>query len=151
MPKFLVGRDLTFFKSIARELVDDVIQVAVVLYKINQYETKVNIYGESLNKTWYPGVEIYALADKEPENVQYEGFGPDNTQSITFKFNRDTCEEKGIYPEIGDIVYFDNSYYEIDNTNEIQFVGGQPDNNFSIVATTFMVSKSSLNIEERAK
>jgi hypothetical protein len=151
MPKFLVGRDLTFFKSIARELVDDVIQVAVVLYKINQYETKVNIYGESLNKTWYPGVEIYALADKEPENVQYEGFGPDNTQSITFKFNRDTCEEKGIYPEIGDIVYFDNSYYEIDNTNEIQFVGGQPNNNFSIVATTFMVSKSSLNIEERAK
>jgi hypothetical protein len=151
MPKFLVGNDLTFFKSIARELVDDVIQVAVVLYKINQYETKVNIYGESVNKTWYPGVEIYALADKEPENVQYEGFGPDNTQSITFKFDRDTCEEKGIYPEIGDIVYFDNSYYEIDNTNEIQFVGGQPDNNFSIVATTFMVSKSSLNIEERAK
>ena len=151
MPKFLSNRDVSFFKSIARELVDDVIQVAVVLYKINQYETKVNIYGESLNKTWYSGVEIYALADKEPENVQYEGFGPDNTQSITFKFNRDTCEEKGIYPEIGDIVYFDNSYYEIDNTNEIQFVGGQPDNNFSIVATTFMVSKSSLNIEERAK
>lgn len=151
MPKFLSNRDVSFFKSIARELVDDVIQVAVVLYKINQYETKVNIYGESVNKTWYPGVEIYALADKEPENVQYEGFGPDNTQSITFKFNRDTCEEKGIYPEIGDIVYFDNSYYEIDNTNEIQFVGGQPDNNFSIVATTFMVSKSSLNIEERAK
>jgi hypothetical protein len=151
MPKFLSNRDVSFFKSIARELVDDVIQVAVVLYKINQYETKVNIYGESLNKTWYPGVEIYALADKEPENVQYEGFGPDNTQSITFKFNRDTCEEKEIYPEIGDIVYFDNSYYEIDNTNEIQFVGGQPDNNFSIVATTFMVSKSSLNIEERAK
>ena len=151
MPKFLSNRDVSFFKSIARELVDDVIQVAVVLYKINQYETKVNIYGESVNKTWYPGVEIYALADKEPENVQYEGFGPDNTQSITFKFDRHTCEEKGIYPEIGDIVYFDNSYYEIDNTNEIQFVGGQPDNNFSIVATTFMVSKSSLNIEERAK
>ena len=151
MPKFVSNRDVSLFKSIARELVDDVIQVAVVLYKINQYETKVNIYGESVNKTWYPGVEIYALADKEPENVQYEGFGPDNTQSITFKFDRDTCEEKGIYPEIGDIVYFDNSYYEIDNTNEIQFVGGQPDNNFSIVATTFMVSKSSLNIEERAK
>ena len=51
MPKFLVGNDLTFFKSIARELVDDVIQVAVVLYKINIYETKINLYGESVNKT----------------------------------------------------------------------------------------------------
>jgi hypothetical protein len=130
-------------------LVDTVIQVAVVLYKINIYETKVNIYGEALNKTWHQGVELYALADKEPENVQYEGFGPDNTQVITFKFDRDTCSEKNIYPEIGDIVYFDGSYYEIDNTNEIQFIGGQPGNNYSIVATTFMVSKSSLNIEER--
>lgn len=151
MPKFLVGNDFTFFKSIARELVDDVIQVAVVLYKINIYETKVNLYGESVNKTWHQGVEMYALADKETENFQYEGFGPDNTQNITFKFDRDTCEEKGIYPEIGDVVYFDNSYYEISNTNEIQFIGGQPANNFSIVVTAFMVSKSSLNIEERVK
>ena len=149
MPKFLQARDIAFFKSISRELVDTVIQVAVVLYKINIYETKVNIYGESLNKTWHQGVELYALADKEPENVQYEGFGPDNLQVITFKFDKDTCSEKNIYPEIGDIVYFDNSYYEIDNTNEIQFIGGQPDNNYSIVATTFMVSKSTLNIEER--
>ena len=68
---------------------------------------------------------------------------------ITFKFDKDTCQEKNIYPEIGDVIYFDNSYYEIDNTNEIQFIGGQPDNNYSIVATTFMVSKSTLNIEER--
>jgi len=149
MPKFLQARDIAFFKSISRELVDTVIQVAVVLYKINTYETKVNIYGEALNKTWHQGVEIYALADKEPENVQYEGFGPDNSQMITFKFDKDTCQEKNIYPEIGDVIYFDNSYYEIDNTNEIQFIGGQPDNNYSIVATTFMVSKSTLNIEER--
>lgn len=149
MPKFLQARDIAFFKSISRELVDTVIQVAVVLYKINIYETKVNIYGEALNKTWHQGVQLYALADKEPENVQYEGFGPDNLQVVTFKFDRDTCNEKNIYPEIGDIVYFDNSYYEIDNTNEIQFIGGQPDNNYSIVATTFMVSKSTLNIEER--
>ena len=68
MPKFLQARDITFFKSISRELVDTVIQVAVVLYKINIYETKTNLYGEALNKTWHQGVEIYALADKEPEN-----------------------------------------------------------------------------------
>ena len=40
---------------------------------------------------------------------------------------------------------------KIDNTNEIQFIGGSPDNNFSIVCETFMVSKSNLNIEERIK
>lgn len=151
MPKFLQTRDIEFFKSIARELVDDVVQNTIVLFKVNMNETKVNIYGESLNKTWYPGVELYALYSKSPEDVVYEGFGPEMQQNITFKLDRMMCEEKNVYPEIGDIIFFDTSYYEIDNTNEIQFIGGSPDNNFSIVCETFMVTKSNLNIEERIK
>jgi hypothetical protein len=149
MPKFLQARDIDLFKSFAREVVDDVIQNTIVLYKINMNETKVNIYGESLNKTWYPGVELYALYSKNPEDVVYEGFGPEMQQNITFKLDRAMCEEKNLYPEVGDIIFFDTSYYEIDNTNEIQFIGGSPDNNFSIVCETFMVTKSTLNIEER--
>ena len=149
MPKFLQTRDIEFFKSIARELVDDVVQNTIVLFKVNMNETKVNIYGESLNKTWYPGVELYALYSKSPEDVVYEGFGPEMQQNITFKLDRAMCEEKNVYPEVGDVIFFDTSYYEIDNTNEIQFIGGSPDNNFSIVCETFMVSKSTLNIEER--
>jgi hypothetical protein len=151
----MLDRDLQLFRSFARELVDTIIENTCVLFKVNLNETKVNIYGESTNKTWYPGVELFVLIDKEPENVQYEGFGPDNTQNITFKFDRLLCEERNTYPEIGDVIYFDNSYYEIDNTNEIQFVGGLPgqnsDRNWSIVCSTFMVSKSNLNIEERIK
>jgi hypothetical protein len=134
-------------------LVDTVIENTCVLFKVNLNETKINLYGEAMNKTWHPGVELFVMIDKEPENVQYEGFGPDNTQNITFKFDRLLCEERNTYPEIGDVIYFDSSYYEIDNTNEIQFVGGLPgtnsDRNWSIVCSTFMVSKSNLNIEER--
>ena len=68
---------------------------------------------------------------------------------IEFRFDRWMCEEKNAYPEVGDILLFNGSYYEIDNTTEVQFAGGQPYNNFSIVCQTFMVSKSTLNIEER--
>jgi hypothetical protein len=151
MPKFVSDRDVTFFKGIARELVDDVIQTALVLFKINITETKVNIYGESLNKTWYPGVEVYGLIDKEPESARYEGFGLDTDQNVTFKLDRWMLEEKGIYPEVGDIIKWNEGYFEIDNTNEIQMAGGQTYNNFSVVCSTFMVSKSNLNIEERIK
>ena len=151
MPKFLQTRDIEFFKGIARELVDDVVQNTIVLFKINMTETKVNIYGESLNKTWYPGVEVYALINKDPESARYEGFGLDTDQNITFKLDRWMLEEKGIYPEVGDIINFNQSYFEIDNTNEIQLIGGQTYNNFSVVCSTFMVSKSNLNIEERIK
>ena len=151
MPKFVLGRDVDFFKSIARELVDDVIQNTIVLFKINMNETKVNIYGEALNKTWYPGVEVFALINKEPETARYEGFGLDTDQNITFKLDRWMLEEKGIYPEVGDIIHWNEGYFEIDNTNEVQMVGGQSYNNFSVVCETFMVSKSNLNIEEKIK
>lgn len=151
MPKFSLGRDVEFFKSIARELVDDVVQTTCVLFKININETKVNIYGEALNKTWYPGVEVFALIAKEPESARYEGFGLDTDQNATFKLDRWMLEEKGIYPEVGDIIKWNEGYFEIDNTNEIQLVAGQPYNNFSVVCSAFMVSKSNLNIEEKLK
>ncbi len=151
MPKFSLGRDLDFFRSIARELVDTVIENTFVLFKIDLNATKVNIYGESLNKTWHPGVELYGLVDKDPEGVLYEGFGAETTQTMTFKVDRLLCEERNVFPEIGDVIYYDDSYYEIDNTNEVQFLGGQPANNYSIVCTAFMSRKSDLNIEERVK
>ena len=149
MPKFISERDVAFFKGLAREVVDDIVQNAIVLFKINLNETKVNLYGESINKTWHPGVQLYALINKETETSTYEGFGSDTMQNIEFRLDRFMCEEKNSYPEIGDIIYFDSSYYEIDNTNEVQFVGGQTYNNFSIVCSTFMVNSSALNIEER--
>jgi hypothetical protein len=149
MPKFVSDRDVAFFKGLARELVDTVVENVIVLFKVNLNETKVNLYGESINKTWYPGVELYSLINKEAETANYEGFGSDTSQNIEFRLDRWMCEEKNTYPEIGDVILFDNSYYEIDNTNEIQFVGGQPKNNFSIVCSTFMIRKSTLNIQER--
>lgn len=156
MPKFLVGRDIQFLRNVARELVDTVVENTCVLYKINLNETKVNIYGEAMNKTWHPGVELYVLINKEGQTAAYEGFGSETNQNIEFRFDRLLCEERNTYPEIGDIIYFDDSYYEIDNTTEVQYVGGLPNSvdekrNWSIICSTFMVSKSNLNIEERIK
>jgi hypothetical protein len=151
MPKFISDRDVSFFKSIAREVVDDVVQNTCVLYKINLVDTKINLYGEAMNKTWYPGVQLYVLINKEATTTNYEGFGSETLQNIEFRFDRFACEEKNSYPEVGDVIYFDDSYYEIDNTSEVQYTGGIPKNNFSIVCSTIMVSKSMLNIEERIK
>lgn len=149
MPKFISPRDVNFFKGIAREVVDVVIENVVVLFKINLKDTHVNLYGESVNKTWHPGVQLNVLINKEEQSAEYAGFGSNRMQNIEFRFDRWMCEEKNTYPEIGDVLLFNGSYYEVDNTSEIQLVGGQPYNNFSIVCSTFMVSKSNLNIEER--
>jgi hypothetical protein len=149
MAKFISDRDVTFFKGLAREVVDVVVQNSAVLYKINLNDTRINLYGEAMNKTWHTGVELYVLINKETTTTSYEGFGAETLQNIEFRFDRYMCEEKNSYPEVGDVIYFDDSYYEIDNTTETQYVGGFDKNNFSIVCNTFMVSKSTLNIEQR--
>lgn len=155
MPKFMLDKDLQLFRSFARELVDTVIENTCVLFKVNLNETKINLYGEAMNKTWHPGVELFVLINKEGQTAAYEGFGAETNQNIEFRFDRLLCEERNAYPEVGDVIYFDDAYFEIDNTTEIQFVGGLPgtnsDRNWSIVCSTFMVSKSNLNIEERIK
>ena len=149
MARFTLARDIKFFESISRELVDAVIETAVVLYKLVIEDSKTNFYGESLNKTYYQGVETTAVIERESSTSQYEGFGPDKNQSVEFRFNRFTLEDTGFYPEVGDIIFHNEAYFEIDNVREDQLVGGQVDNKFSIICSTFMTRRSTIQTEMR--
>lgn len=149
MARFNLDRDIRFFRDISRELVDSVIRTTVVLYKLIIDESGTNLYGESLRKTYYQGVETTALIEREETSVNYEGFGSDQGQNVEFRFNRFTLEDNGFYPEIGDIIYHNDAYFEIDNVREDQLIGGQVDDKFSIIVSTFMTRRSSINTEER--
>lgn len=149
MARFTLARDIKFFESISRELVDVVIETAVVLYKLVIEDSKTNLYGESLNKTYYQGVETTAVIERESSTSDYEGFGPDKNQSVEFRFNRFTLEDTGFYPEVGDIIFHNNAYFEIDNVREDQMIGGQVDNKFSIICSTFMTRRSTIQTEMR--
>lgn len=149
MPRFALDRDISFFKSISRELVDAVIETTVVLYKLVIEDVKTNLYGESLNKSYYQGLETTAVIERDDTSVSYEGFGPDSGQTVQFRFNRFTLEDKGFYPEIGDIVYHNDAYFEIDNVREDQLIGGQSGEKFSIIVSTFMTRRSTIQTEER--
>jgi hypothetical protein len=149
MARFTLSRDIKFFEGISRELVDVVIETAVVLYKLVIEDSKTNLYGESLNKTYYQGVQTTAVIEREPSASEYEGFGADKSQNVEFRFNRFTLEDTGFYPEVGDIIFHNNGYFEIDNIREDQMVGGQVDNKFSIICSTFMTRRSSIQTEMR--
>ena len=151
MPRFFNAKDLDFIKSIAEEVVDYVVEQAVVLFKVSVGETKTNLYGESLGKVWHAPATLMCIVDREPSNVVYEGFGADRTQAIEFRFNRQRLRETSFripkvrdvngtlvpvgaiqneqfgYPEIGDVILFDGAYYEIDNIRQSQLIGGSPE------------------------
>ena len=151
MARFALGRDIRFFEGISRELVDAVVTTAVILYKLIIEDSKTNLYGESLSKTYYQGVNCNAMIERGETQVVYEGFGPDTNQTTQFRFNRFTLEDKNFYPEIGDLIFHNDAYFEIDNVNEDQLIGGRTDSaeKFSIVCSTFMSRKSTIQTEMR--
>ena len=128
---------------------DDVITTSVILYKLIIGESKTNLYGETLNKTYYTPVTLNCIIERDDTSVQYEGFGSDINQSVQYRFNRFTLEGAGFYPEIGDIIFHNDAYFEIDNVREDQLIGGRPDEKFSIICSTFMSRKTTLQTEER--
>jgi hypothetical protein len=151
MSRFGLSRDITFFEGISRELVDAVVTTAVVLYKLVIENSKTNLYGESLSKTYYQGVECNALIERGETLATYEGFGADTNQNVQFRFNRFTLKDNGFYPEVGDIIYHNDGYFEIDNVSEDQLIGGRTGDqeHFSLICSTFMSRRSSIQTEMR--
>jgi hypothetical protein len=149
MSRFLLERDIRFFRDISRELVDDVISTAVVLYKLIVEESKTNLYGESLSKTYYKPVQLDCIIERSDTTVNYEGFGADKTQNVEFRFNKFSLREIGFYPEIGDIIFHNEGYFEINDVNEDQLIGGKSEEKYSIICSTFMSRRTTIQTEER--
>lgn len=136
------------------ELMGDIIQTEILIYKMAPSEMKSNIYGESsaeVGKLYYPGVEATCLIDRADIDTSYDEFGPDRNQSVVFKFRENMLKLVNVYPEIGDIIRFNERYHEIDNVVQEQFLGGIEDKSHSIIVNTHYARLSKLSFVERQK
>lgn len=150
MPKFVSKRDFDFFQHINKELVTEIVDVPVILFKLNMNVVGVNIYGEATEKVSYTAYELSALIEY-PENVQVtvDGFGVDQIQNVDFRFVRSILENLETYPEIGDIINYNNAYYEIDNVREVELIASRPEYNQSILCSSHLTRRSAIQIEPR--
>lgn len=147
--RYFSRRDVRLMNSLNGELMLDIVEQIVVVYKINPTETQANVYGESMDKTYYSGVETSCLVETDPQSTLYEGFGPDVKKGTIFRFHQKLCELKKMYPQVGDVVAWESAYFEISNIVENQFLGGQPEKNYSLLSNAHMTRLSKLNITER--
>lgn len=81
--------------------------------------------------------------------TQNQGYGPDRNQDIAFRFRERDCIVTNFYPEIGDLILFNERYYEIDNVVQEQFLGGHPDKSWSLIINTHYTRLSKINLVER--
>lgn len=149
--RYFTRRDVRLMNSLNGELMCDIIEQVVSVYKINPNETQSSIYGESMDKIYYHPLETTCLVESDPQSTLYEGFGPDVKKGTLFRFHQKLCEIKKFYPEVGDIVLWENTYFEISNIVENQFLGGQPEKNYSLICNAHMTRKSKINITPRSQ
>lgn len=149
MARFVTQRDFEFIQHITRELIDETMDVGVVLYKIVVGSTTINIYGEATSKPRYTPAKVNAIIKYNKNTLEKdEGFGSNQSQQVEFRFSRRMLQEVKVYPEIGDIVGYNNHYYEIHNITETQLIAGKPGFNTAIICMAHLTRRSSIDIEE---
>jgi hypothetical protein len=88
-----------------------------------------------------------ALVTAEDFDFNQDEFGPSSNQTATFAFLRQSFIDASTVLEIGDLIDWNYAYFEVGSINENQLVGGMYDQNFSVVASAFLIRKSSVQIE----
>jgi len=154
--RFYGNKDLATIEKFNRELLgepnisdDGIIDQFVILYRTSVYDTETNMYGEaSEGKVYKQGVKLPCIVDAEDFNFEYDDFGPDNKQNVKFAFQRAYLVEVDLKPDIGDILKWNDGYFEVKDYNENQLIGGDPTKSHSIVVQAHLVRMPTTNLEE---
>ena len=154
--RFIAQKDIDTFDKYNKELVgnlttnqDGLSNQIVVVYKIAVNDTEVNMYGEAgKGKTYNPGVRLACLISADDMTYTQDEYGPDLRQTASFSFIKQALKDLSFVVDIGDIVDWNEGYWEISSLNENQLVAGQSSNSHSIVCSAFLARVSNLNIEE---
>tara|TARA_R110000868_G_scaffold163126_1_gene395259 strand:+ start:887 stop:1378 length:492 start_codon:yes stop_codon:yes gene_type:complete len=143
MALFGSNRDIKTFKGISRELTKNIISQQCGYYKIVLGDTKKNIYGEALDKYYIGPVLLTCMIERGDFSFDQTEFGPDTKRPVTFRFLKDDMVEANVHPEPGDVIMYNEVYYQADNVNENQLiVGKDPDYSYSAGLENFGSSYS---------
>jgi hypothetical protein len=129
MALFGGSRDISVFRYVNRELLGNVITQQCALYKFSLEQTTVNMYGEASGGKFLEGPYLFnSLIEVNGTTSPVSELGVDFDWGVIVSFLRDDLVAANVHPEVGDIILYQESYFEIDNTNETQyFVGKNPD------------------------
>ena len=135
MPLFHGQRDASLINKLTTELIVDIVDTEVGLYKLSIQDTKTNIYNESDRKVYYAPIKIPALIEYQPKNYEGTDFGQDYTQLCTFAFIREFLKEIRTLIEVGDAIEYNGI-----------FIGAGY--SVSIIANSHLTRRSRMHVEE---
>ena len=126
MALFGSSRDISFLRRMNRELMGDIITQQCAFYKYKLKETAINMYGEASGGKFFDGPVLLNALITVSDNVSpTSDLGVNFDWPVTFAFLRDDLVDANVHPEVGDIILYQESYWEVDNTNITQFWAGK--------------------------
>jgi len=158
MALFGRNRDIQVFNTVNRELLEDIISQQVGYYKVKLNDTSTNVYGEAINKYYIGPVLLNCLIERGDFGVNRIEYNIDVTRESTFRFFKNHLIDANVVPEIGDVVFWNEHFFEVDNVNENQFIVGKDSdyayseglenygNSLSIILNTHYTSPDKLGI-----
>lgn len=91
-------------------------------FKIDLQNTKSNLYGESVEKWYYPPIEVKCLLERGVISNTDTEYGVDVNQTLTVTVSKTEFETTyNFTPEVGDIITEQSKYYEVSSIDR-QFV-----------------------------
>jgi hypothetical protein len=120
-------KDFDLLVNINRELLKDIVEQEILIYKLSASNTTTNIYGEALEKTFLEPVKLNCLITRGDQIVDIDEFGPDLGREASFACLKQDLEDITLVPEVGDIVMWHEDYYEVDTVRENQYFYGRND------------------------
>lgn len=151
MPLFFNPRDVNLFNGMNKQFIDNIVDTSVIILKLDAYNTRQNVYGESKQKQYLTGLRITALVVHQTPTLDTLLFGSNYQRPLQVKFNTVMLKAANIYPEIGDIIQYDGGDFQISSVIQNQFIGGQVVNNFSVVCNCVYTSKSKTQTQQTNK
>ena len=146
MPIYFSDIDVKTLKNISEQLVQNIMDVEVLYFKLNPQKMESNIYGQAKKKTvsYYPGILIKCLVFHNPHDIGYQNVYTYKDYT-TFKFLNSTLQKHNLYPEIGDVIEWDNLFWEITKITQQQLIGNRTDLEWSKICQTIVLSNSKVN------
>jgi len=138
------NRDFDLLVNINRELLKDVIEQEILYYKFSLEDTDVNIYGEAMSKNYWTPIKMNCLVTRGDQVVTADQLElPDLTREASFAMIRQDLEDLSLVPEVGDIINWQEDYYEVDTVRENElFVGKDKSYNLTNYGSRFGSSLS---------